>query len=365
MKKYKICVYAICKNEEKFIERWVKSMSEADNIYVLDTGSTDNSVKKLEDLGVNVKSKKIEPWRFDTARNESLKMVPDDADICVCTDLDEILESGWREKLENIWSDDTTRLRYNYNWSFDEYNNPAVNFYTEKIHKRNGYKWTHPVHEVLTYTGKNYEKFITTDEITLNHYPDLKKSRSSYLPLLELSVKEDPYDDRNMHYLGREYMYYGKWNECIDTLIKHLNLKTSTWKDERSASMRFIARSYQELNRFDEAKMWLDKAIIETPYLREPYVERAILEYKQKNWNNVTKYCKEALKIVNHEKNYINETFCWDHTIFDLLSISNFYQNNLYDALKYSNKAIEISPNNKRLIENNYIIQKTIEKISQ
>ena len=365
MKKYKVCVYAICKNEEKFIERWVKSMSEADNIYVLDTGSTDNSVKKLEDLGVNVKSKKIEPWRFDTARNESLKMVPDDTDICVCTDLDEILESGWREKLENIWSDDTTRLRYNYNWSFDEYNNPAVNFYTEKIHKRNGYKWTHPVHEVLTYTGKNYEKFITTDEITLNHYPDLKKSRSSYLPLLELSVKEDPYDDRNMHYLGREYMYYGKWNECIDTLIKHLNLKTSTWKDERSASMRFIARSYQELNRFDEAKMWLDKAIIETPYLREPYVERAILEYKQKNWNNVTKYCKEALKIVNHEKNYINETFCWDHTIFDLLSISNFYQNNLYDALKYSNKAIEISPNNKRLIENNYIIQKTIEKISQ
>lgn len=365
MKKYKVCVYAICKNEEKFIERWVKSMSEADNIYVLDTGSTDNSVKKLKNLGVNVKSKKIEPWRFDTARNESLKMVPDDTDICVCTDLDEILESGWREKLENIWTDNTTRLRYNYNWSFDEYNNPAVNFYTEKIHKRNGYKWTHPVHEVLTYTDKKNENFITTDEITLNHYPDLKKSRSSYLPLLELSVKEDPNDDRNMHYLGREYMYYGKWNECIDTLIKHLNLKNSTWKDERSASMRFIARSYQELNRFDEAKMWLDKAIIETPYLREPYVERAILEYKQKNWNNVTKYCKEALKIVNHEKNYINETFCWDHTIFDLLSISNFYQNNLYEALKYSNKAIEISPNNKRLIENNYIIKKYIEKISQ
>ena len=85
MKKYKVCVYAICKNEEKFIEKWVKSMSEADNIYVLDTGSTDNSVKKLEDLGVTVKSKKIEPWRFDTARNESLKMVPNDTDICVCT----------------------------------------------------------------------------------------------------------------------------------------------------------------------------------------------------------------------------------------------------------------------------------------
>ena len=109
--------------------------------------------------------------------------------------------------------------------------------------------------------------------------------------------------------------------------------------------------------------MWLDKAIIETPYLREPYVERAILEYKKNNWDDVTKYCNEALKIVNHEKNYINEKFCWDHTIFDLLSISNFYQNNLYDALKYSNKAMELAPNNKRLIENNKIIKETIEKV--
>ena len=31
MKKYKVCVYAICKNEEKFINRWVESMKEAAN----------------------------------------------------------------------------------------------------------------------------------------------------------------------------------------------------------------------------------------------------------------------------------------------------------------------------------------------
>lgn len=58
MKKYKVCVYAICKNEEKFINRWVESMKEADEIYVLDTGSTDNSRKLLKKLGVNVKKRK-------------------------------------------------------------------------------------------------------------------------------------------------------------------------------------------------------------------------------------------------------------------------------------------------------------------
>lgn len=357
MNKYKVCVYAICKNEEKFVERWVNSVKEADEVYVLDTGSTDNTVEELKKRGIVVSQKEIKPWRFDVARNLSLDMVPKDVDICVCIDLDEVLEEGWRKKLEMVWKKDTDRLRYNYNWSLNDKNNPIVNFYIEKIHTRNNYRWTHPVHEVLKYTGNGTERFITTDNITVNHYPDSKKSRSNYLPLLELSVKESPDDDRNMHYLGREYMYYGKWNECIDTLIRHLNLPSATWKDERSASMRFIARSYVNLKRYDEARMWLDKAIKETPYLRDPYVERALLEYKLGNYEAVEKYAKEALKIEKHEKTYINEPFSWDYTIYDLLSISTFYQGKLEESLFYSKQALEMSPDDERLIKNNKIIR--------
>ena len=119
MNKYKICVYAICKNEEQFVERWMNSMKEADEIFVLDTGSTDKTVKKLKKLGAKVKTKKFNPWRFDVARNESLKMVPEDCDICVCIDLDEVFLPGWRKKIEEIWTKNTTRLRYNYNWQLD------------------------------------------------------------------------------------------------------------------------------------------------------------------------------------------------------------------------------------------------------
>ena len=354
MNKYKVCVYAICKNEEKFVERWVKSMQEADSIYVIDTGSDDNTVSKLKELGVNVEINKIEPWRFDVARNLSLKMVPDDTDICVCTDLDEVFERGWRIKLEKIWQKDTTRVRYNYNWSFDKDGKPSVNFYIDKIHVKKGYKWTHPVHEVLTYSNGE-ENVITTDEITLNHYPDTSKSRSSYLPLLELSVKEDPEDDRNMHYLGREYMYYHRWNECIDTLIKHLNLKSATWRDERSASMRFIARSYTELKRYDEAKMWLDKAIAEAPYLRDPYVERAFLEYRLSNYKGVIYYCNKALEIKEHQKTYINEVFSWNSTIHDLLSIAYYYTGNTKEAINNIDIALKMNPNDERLKKNRLV----------
>ena len=98
----KICVYAISKNEEKFVKRWANSMKEADDIYVLDTGSTDNTVKLLQEENINVTTKIINPWRFDVARNESLKLIPDDTDICVCTDLDEVFEKGFcRNRLYN------------------------------------------------------------------------------------------------------------------------------------------------------------------------------------------------------------------------------------------------------------------------
>ena len=80
----KVVVYAIAKNEEKFVNRWCESMREADEIYVLDTGSEDDTVRFLRENGVNVVTKNIVPWRFDVARNESLKLVPDDVDVCVC-----------------------------------------------------------------------------------------------------------------------------------------------------------------------------------------------------------------------------------------------------------------------------------------
>ncbi len=357
MNKYKVCVYAITKNEEKFVKRWYESMQEADDIYVLDTGSTDKTVKLLKELGVKVTVKKVNPWRFDVARNLSLDLVPDDTDICVCTDLDEVFEKGWRQELENIWSDNT-RVRYNYNWSLDENNKPLVNFYLDKIHQRNGYKWTHPVHEVLTCDFK--EKIVTTENITLNHYPDPNKSRGQYLSLLELSVQEDSTDDRNMHYLGREYMFYGMYEKCIDTLLKHLQLKKATWKDERSASMRYIARSYLNLKRVDEARMWYQKAIEETPYLREPYVELAQLEYDYNNFNKVKEYCLQALDITTKYKSYVNEPTSWDSTIDDLLSVAYAHLNNYDLALTFVNRALEKNPYNQRIINNKKIIEEVI-----
>ena len=361
--KYKVCVYAICKNEEKFADRWYESMKEADEIYVLDTGSGDGTVDKLKSHGVEVKVMEINPWRFDRARNMSLEMVPEDTDICVCTDLDEVFLPGWRSMLEDSWQDDTKRLRYTYNWKLEK-DTPVVSFFYEKIHARKGYKWIYPVHEILKYEGED-EKIVYNEGIVLNHYPDSSKSRESYLGLLELSVKENPDDDRNRHYLGREYMYHGRWNDAIGNLIIHLGLKKATWRDERAASMRYIGRCYKNMGRMDEARLWYLKAIDEAPHLRDGLVEMGMLEYTEGNYLEAIKYLTKALTIKKHQKTYINEIFSWDYTIDNLLSVSYYYLG-LYDiSLFYIERARKIDPDNKMLIDNEKLIRDKIKDQSK
>ena len=353
MNKYKIAVYAICKNEEKFVDRWMNAVKEADMVIVADTGSTDATVEKLKMNGAICNEIKVDPWRFDVARNIALSHVPEDVDICVSTDLDEVFEPGWREIVEKVWTPQVSRLNY----SFYPSGPQGPKFWKEKIHCRHGFIWIRPVHEILEYIGGAPYVNIWEASIVLNHFPDTAKPRSQYLPLLELSANEDPNDDRNMHYLGREYMYYGFWDKCIETLKKHLEMPTAGWKDERSASMRFIARSYKQKKEYQEARNWLYKAIAEAPYLREPYVEMAQLGYDEKDWPKMYHMVEEALKIKEKPTTYMNEAFCWNATIYDLGGISCYELGLYHKSYEYTKIALEMSPNDQRL-KNNYEIIK-------
>ena len=357
MKKYKISVYAITKNEEKNIKDWYESMSEADEIVVLDTGSTDKTMEYLNECSkIKVYQKVIKPWRFDEARNLSLSYVSLDTDICVCTDLDERFEKGWVDKVRKSWGDGVTRGRYLYNWSFDKFGKPGTVFYLNKIHSRYDYTWKHPVHEVLSCLTT--EKEILIPDLVLNHYQDYLKERSSYLSLLELSVKEDPTDDRNMHYLGREYMYYKEYNKAIETLHKHLNLPSSTWKDERCASMRYMAYCYFGKGYVEEAIMWYKNAIEEAPYLREPYFDLGYLFYTIKDYVNSEYYLRKALKIEKISYTYINEEKAWNETIYDILAYDCYMNKKYSSAYKYIKEAIKINNKDGRINRNYEIIKK-------
>ena len=348
----KICVYAIAKDEIGFADRWMDSMSEADGVYVLDTGSTDGTADKLRSRGAHVETEIISPWRFDEARNRSLALVPEDADLCICTDLDEVFHPGWRQGFEAALAGGAERVRYRYTWSFLPDGSEGVVFWSDKAHSRRGWRWINPVHEVLQYFGDASYKTAVAAGVQLDHHPDPLKSRGQYLPLLELAVRERPSDDRNMHYLGREFMFRGMWKKCEETLLRHLEMPTAVWRDERCASMRYLARAVRAQGREVEAELWLLRAIAEAPHLREPWLEASAYEAAQKRWSGSLFFAERALQIQNRSQTYINEAESWGARPYDLAAVAAYRLGDYEKALIYGREALALAPQDARLQSN-------------
>ena len=349
----KVCVYAIAKNEEAFVDRWMESMREADCVCVLDTGSTDRTVERLADWGATVEQEILSPWRFDEARNRSMQLIPPDTDICVCTDLDEVFRPGWRRRLEEAWRPGTEQLRYTYIWSWDAEGRPGTTFLQEKIHAPGCFRWTHPVHEVLTRTDGRLNWTVRSEPgIVLEHHPDPKKSRAQYLPLLELSVREDPEDDRNTHYLGREYLYRGRWDDAIRMLQRHLDMPWATWKPERCASMRYISRCYLGKGDLKAGMVWALRAIAEAPELREPWVQAEEAAYAAEDWEGVCYYGWKAVRIQRKSDSYINEDRSWGAYPWDAMAYAYYKLGDLEQAAQATLRALAEDPGNERLQRN-------------
>jgi len=357
LNRYKICVYAICKNEEQFVDRWMDAVTEADLVVVSDTGSTDNTVEKLRKRGAVVYTDIINPWRFDVARNAAMDHIPEDVDICVSNDLDEVFEADWRQKLESAWKPYHTRARYMFTWSYHSNGTPNKQFPMEKIHCRHGFRWVHPVHEILEYSGNDKEKYVWINNLILNHFPDETKPRSQYLPLLRMSAEESPNDDRVIFWLGREYMYYNMYDECIDTLNQYLIMQTATWDEERCAAMRFISKCYKEKGNLHEAKVWLFKAISECQIVREPYLDMARLGYSENDWPLVYLMVTKALKITEKSESYLLEINSWNSTLYDLGAICTYHLGLYEKSYDFAQKACDMDENNERLKQNLELIK--------
>lgn len=339
----KTAVYTIALNEQAFVECWYNSAKEADYLLIADTGSTDLTVKYAENLGINVINIRINPWRFDDARNAALAALPADVSFAIALDMDEQLQPGWRQALEATPAG-ITRPRYKYTWNWNPDGSPGLTYGGDKIHARNGYRWKHPVHETLTPTGEETQGWI---DLEIHHHPDENKSRGQYYPLLRLAIQEDPDNDRNAYYYARELYFNNHWTEAIAQFNRHLALPKAVWKPERAASMRYLAKMDVE-----NQESWLLKAIAESPISREPRVDLAEFYYSKGQWLECYVTAHGALKITQQPLEYLVEADAWGYLPHDLVAISAYNLDKFEEALEQGNRAVELAPWIDRLKEN-------------
>lgn len=361
----KICVYAICKNEQKFVDKWLSSMCEADYIVVLDTGSTDETYNLLknDERVFRVEQKVINPWRFDVARNESLKLVPEDANILLCTDLDEVLEPGWADEIRENWQDGFhVRGNYLYAWSHNEIGEPARIFYYDKLHDKN-WHWEAPVHEMLTANEYNDEyidqhTLVLSEKVFLHHYPDNTKSRSSYLPLLELRAEERPDDYYGIFYLAHEQYYRGQYKKSINTLNYLLtNFSDKFNTIETAAAYLFLGDNYRNLNDDKAALLHYQQAINIDETYREPYLLAAEVCNQMKMYNLAIGYVKEALQKTYRHYNWLERDNSWLGQVDDILSISYYYTGEIQRSYCHCLTALKFNPDDQRIIYNEKFIK--------
>ena len=342
----KIAVYTIALNEKQHCERWANSVSEADYRVVMDTGSTDDTVELLRDLGVTVYQQYITPWRFDVARNAAMSLVPMDADICISMDMDEFMEPGWRQRLEAAWSSQTTRIGYTYVFNYIPEAEKQSGFYADKIHARMGYEWRRPVHETVFTTGP--EVVANDPGLVMNQIQDRSKpTRSNYLPLMKIAHDENPTDSQIAFWYGRELMYANKNSEAITVLERYLALPNSKWDAERSEALIYISRMDP-----DNAWTHLIKATTEAPRRREVWVEIAQHCYRKNDWNNLLWAALNGMNNCHNQNSYLDTKAAWGYRLPDLGALAAFHLGWKDKAIEWGNAAIELNPDDNRLKDN-------------
>ena len=350
----KICTYSIALNEAKHVQRWLNATKDSDYRVVADTGSIDGTAELLEAAGVTVHRIVVKPWRFDTARNTALALLPTDADVCFSLDMDEVPEKNFYKKVRRQWVDGCHKAYVKMNtgsaWNAD------------RLHTRFGWRWVSPCHEVTEWYGEGQHQFCEIDA-HISHQPDDTKSRGQYLPLLEMAVKETPHDPRMWVYLCREYYYAGMWMRCVETARKALDCKP--WGPEAAAVCRWAGHSSKNLGHDPGiATGWYRNGVQFVNDEQEPWFGIAIDAYHNQQWQA----CLDAsLRILElpPTTHYLHDHNIGAWQAYDLASVSLWNLGDPQTALTFAREAAKAdSPERDRLVRNLEFLEKACESAS-
>lgn len=330
----KIAVYTIALNEEKNVEQWYESAKDADYLFIADTGSTDKTIRIAKKLGINVAKISIKPWRFDDARNAALALLPDDIDICISLDMDEVLVEGWREALESM-PENTTQVLYEYTWSWRDPQSrtqPQIRYLINKVHARHGYRWKYIVHE-LPFPDRNIkhvESFV--ENFKIHHYQDIDKNPSRYSQLILDCFEENQENPRYWEYLIEKYISDNN-AETKETIFKYIKKFKNVLNNEE------LARAYYFLFLHTMNKKYLFKAYRIFPNNRQYCLDMAIVYFEKNKLRFSKKYAKKALNINKGEMNHHYKEYVWGYLAKNMLFVCNY-------NLKFKNRKqkIEFSP---------------------
>ncbi len=241
LRKPTLSVCMIVKNEEQFLEKCLLSVKPiADEIILVDTGSTDNTKKIAQQFSAKIFDFS---WNddFAAARNESLK--PATGDWILVLDADEVLNpddynlfydalntwenAGYYLLTRNYHNDSTimgwvpTRVGETFFPSFSQSfaSQPFTGWYPSikiRLFQRHpAVRFQGVVHEQVDEKALQLRGAVTTLPAPVHHYGALKSGRedkiNQYMALAKKKILVSPTDAKAYYELGRQHLALGQW----------------------------------------------------------------------------------------------------------------------------------------------------------
>jgi len=230
-----ITLYAICKNEEKNIEKFIENSKKFSDTVVVDTGSTDNTVQLLRDAGIQVYEhpQTRDEFDFSKVRNQALSYVK--TDWAFSLDFNEDLDEFFSEGLGVIAGEFTAFNHQRYDKVND--GEPTLGQTSHiRFHRTKNYTWVNAVHEtpmfIPTEEHLNKTTVDTTIKITKNVHNTIDKELF-YLSICEREFKKNLQNSYYLWFIFKHYYQVKNFNKAVEMGQEYLNISKAYFDSQR------------------------------------------------------------------------------------------------------------------------------------
>lgn len=345
-----LTVCMIIKNEEANLPRCLDSIKDmADEIVVVDTGSTDRSVEIARQYNARVG---MYPWdgSFSNARNVSLDMATGDWIFVI--DADEELPPGEGMRLRKMLLEgkdhgdkDHSKAPEGYyvtevSYCGDESTAGEIVHVTCRVFRnRPRYRFSRSLHEQISQCIIDAGGQVAFSDITLVHYGylrdrtnlDSKIWRNISILKSEVNHRDDSFTRFN---LGTEYMRLGLYSNALAELKKAFALLKDLRSGYAPTLLNSIAVCLVNLERYDESLDLLDQALEAYPNYTDLSYLRALTEMKRGSPRGALECLKECIKSGDASAFYVSEKGLGGYKALTLMAL-------VYKALGQNDKALE------------------------
>lgn len=329
----KFCIIVIARNESANIHKMAESakdyLTAGGKIYLLDTGSTDDTVDVARKLGFNVTisktnfhktltQKKLNSWKakykigctplkppitffcFDDARNaaseipeEDIMFFADGCDYFINLDYDHI-----NKLIEEGHNTFTVIQKYG-----------GEKGRINRFYNRKTGKWTGHVHEYVE-CGDSSFYYLPENVFCIEHRFVEKDRADKYMAGLIFTHDSFPNDEKGRwhYYTARELMFRKNYSDAKRLFQKRVD--KLYYPEERASSLCYSAKCCKLEGGFTDEEIisYYEKAYNLGTSLCEPLFEICEYNFKKQNWSRVLKVATECLELIkSHDSIFFEE----------------------------------------------------------